>query len=130
MLSQTQRYVRYGHVGLLVCSSTRLEDVPAAETFLVEDAISVSKYGKGNIMNMFHSPTPFLPTISPIHPSIHIFMYLCLNSTLLLSHSYSLVSIIMAGKSRWSRCQSGDIFRGDSEISQFLYSFRFSLLSL
>ena len=39
---QTQRYVEYGHVGLLVCSSTRLEDVPAAETFLVEDAISVS----------------------------------------------------------------------------------------
>ena len=42
-MKQTQRYVRYGHVGLLVCSSTRLEDVPAAETFLVEDAVSVSK---------------------------------------------------------------------------------------
>lgn len=37
-----QRYRRYGNVGVLVCSSTRMEDIPAADTFTVEDCISVS----------------------------------------------------------------------------------------
>ena len=41
---QVQRYVRFGAVGLIVCSSTRLEDVPAADTFSVEDAMSVSEW--------------------------------------------------------------------------------------
>jgi hypothetical protein len=36
-----QRYRRYGNVGVLVCSSTRMEDVPAADTFTVEDCVSV-----------------------------------------------------------------------------------------
>jgi hypothetical protein len=38
---KVQRYRRYGNVGVLVCSSTRMEDVPAADTFSVEDCISV-----------------------------------------------------------------------------------------
>ena len=40
--SKVQRYVRFGAAGLIVCSSTRLEDVPAADTFSVEDTLSVS----------------------------------------------------------------------------------------
>ena len=38
---QVQRYVRCGSDGLIVCSSTRLEDVPSADFFSVEDTISV-----------------------------------------------------------------------------------------
>lgn len=38
---QLQRYRRFGDVGLVVCSSTRLEDVPAADTFSVEDMLAV-----------------------------------------------------------------------------------------
>jgi hypothetical protein len=37
-----QRYRRYGNVGVLICSSTRMEDIPAADTFTVEDCISVT----------------------------------------------------------------------------------------
>ena len=36
-----QRYRRFGDYGLVICSSTRLEDVPAADSFSVEDMISV-----------------------------------------------------------------------------------------
>jgi hypothetical protein len=53
---KVQRYRRYGNVGLLVCSSTRMEDVPAADTFSVEDCISVRP-----------SLPPLLP--SPTHHS-------------------------------------------------------------
>jgi hypothetical protein len=38
---KVQRFRRFENVGLVVCSSTRLEDVPAADTFSVEDMISV-----------------------------------------------------------------------------------------
>lgn len=38
---KVQRYRRFGDVGLVLCSSTRLEDVPAADTFSVEDMIAV-----------------------------------------------------------------------------------------
>ena len=40
---KVQRYRRFGDAGLVVCSSTRLEDVPAADTFSVEDMISVQQ---------------------------------------------------------------------------------------
>jgi hypothetical protein len=36
-----QKYQRYGSLGLIVHSSTRLEDVPAADTFTVEDVVTV-----------------------------------------------------------------------------------------
>lgn len=39
---KVQRFVRFGDVGLIVCSSTRLEDVPAADTFSVDDVLAVS----------------------------------------------------------------------------------------
>jgi hypothetical protein len=45
---KVQRYRRFGDVGLVVCSSTRLEDVPAADTFSVEKSVSVS-------MRLFYS---------------------------------------------------------------------------
>jgi hypothetical protein len=38
---QLQRYRRFGDAGIIVCSSTRLEDVPAADTFSVEDMVAV-----------------------------------------------------------------------------------------
>lgn len=38
---KVQRYRKFGDIGLLVCSSTRMEDVPAADTFSVEDMIAV-----------------------------------------------------------------------------------------
>lgn len=38
-----QRYRRFGDGGLVVCSSTRLDDVPAADTFSVEDMLSVQQ---------------------------------------------------------------------------------------
>jgi hypothetical protein len=44
-----QRYVRYGKAGLIVCSSTRLEDVPASDTFTVEDTLSVRESGEWEI---------------------------------------------------------------------------------
>ena len=40
---KVQRYRRFGDAGLVVCSSTRLEDVPAADTFSVEDMVSVQR---------------------------------------------------------------------------------------
>lgn len=38
---KVQRYMRFGDAGLFVCSSTRLEDVPAADAFSVDDVIAV-----------------------------------------------------------------------------------------
>ena len=38
-----QKYQRFGAEGLIVHSSTRLEDVPAADTFTVEDVVAVRK---------------------------------------------------------------------------------------
>jgi hypothetical protein len=38
-----QKYIRFHEEGLIVCSSTHLEDVPAADCFSVEDVISVKK---------------------------------------------------------------------------------------
>lgn len=38
---KVQRCVQFGDYGLVVCSSTRLEDVPAADTFSVDDALAV-----------------------------------------------------------------------------------------
>ncbi len=37
-----QRYRKFGDYGLMVFSSTRLEDVPAADTFSVDDIVAVS----------------------------------------------------------------------------------------
>eukprot|EP00604_Paraphysomonas_vestita_P002774 CAMPEP_0174820784 /NCGR_PEP_ID=MMETSP1107-20130205/4821_1 /TAXON_ID=36770 /ORGANISM="Paraphysomonas vestita, Strain GFlagA" /LENGTH=445 /DNA_ID=CAMNT_0016036771 /DNA_START=318 /DNA_END=1652 /DNA_ORIENTATION=+ len=45
-----QRYRRYGNVGVLVCSSTRMEDVPAADTFTVEDCVSVKSTGPKEVL--------------------------------------------------------------------------------
>lgn len=39
---KVQRCVRFGDYGVVVCSSTRLEDVPAADTFSVDDVLAVS----------------------------------------------------------------------------------------
>ncbi len=39
-----QRFKKFGDYGLLVFSSTRLEDVPAADTFSVDDIVAVSLY--------------------------------------------------------------------------------------
>ncbi len=39
-----QRYKRFGDYGLLVYSSTRLEDVPAADSFSVDDVVAVSVF--------------------------------------------------------------------------------------
>lgn len=36
-----QNYKRFGEVGLLLSSSTRLEDVPAADCFSVDDTLEV-----------------------------------------------------------------------------------------
>ena len=41
---KVQRYLRFGDYGLVLCSSTRLEDVPAADSFSVEDMIAVSPH--------------------------------------------------------------------------------------
>lgn len=38
---KVQRCIRFDRVGLIVCSSTRLEDVPAADTFSVDDVLAV-----------------------------------------------------------------------------------------
>lgn len=37
-----QRYRKFGDYGLILLSSTRLEDVPAADTFSVDDVLTVS----------------------------------------------------------------------------------------
>lgn len=37
-----QRFMKFGELGLILCSSTRLEDVPCADSFSVEDTIVVS----------------------------------------------------------------------------------------
>lgn len=39
---KVQRYRRFGDYGLVICSSTRLENVPGADAFSVEDMIAVS----------------------------------------------------------------------------------------
>lgn len=44
---KVQRYRRFGDVGLVICSSTRLEDVPAADTFSVDDMLSVEAADDG-----------------------------------------------------------------------------------
>lgn len=36
-----QRFRRFGDYGLVLCSSTRLEDVPASDSFSVEDMLAV-----------------------------------------------------------------------------------------
>ena len=41
----------YLGIGLIVCSSTQLEDVPAAKTFFVEDAVMV-QYGQKSFQNI------------------------------------------------------------------------------
>jgi len=46
---KVQRYRRFGNAGLIVCSSTRLEDVPAADTFSVEDIVAVQRIDDENI---------------------------------------------------------------------------------
>eukprot|EP01039_Chlorochromonas_danica_P000763 gene763-828_t len=40
-----QNYKRFGDVGLLLCSSTHLEDVPAADCFSVDDCLEVTASG-------------------------------------------------------------------------------------
>lgn len=37
-----QKYLRFDDIGLILCSSTRLEDVPCADSFSVEDTVVVS----------------------------------------------------------------------------------------
>lgn len=37
-----QKYRKFDDVGLILCSSTRLEDVPCADSFSVEDTLVVS----------------------------------------------------------------------------------------
>ena len=39
-----QKYLRFDDIGLILCSSTRLEDVPCADSFSVEDTLVVSFY--------------------------------------------------------------------------------------
>jgi hypothetical protein len=39
---KVQRYAKFGDFGLLICSSTTLEDVPAADSFRVDDMLAVS----------------------------------------------------------------------------------------
>ena len=43
---KVQRYRRFEDAGLVVQSSTALEDVPAADTFRVEDTVAVSELHK------------------------------------------------------------------------------------
>lgn len=37
-----QKYRKFDDIGLILCSSTRLEDVPCADSFSVEDTLVVS----------------------------------------------------------------------------------------
>jgi hypothetical protein len=46
---KVQRYRRFGDAGLLLCSSTLVEDVPAADTFSVEDVCVVRSLDAGRI---------------------------------------------------------------------------------
>lgn len=46
---KVQRYRRFGDAGLLICSSTLVEDVPAADTFSVEDVCVVRSLDAGRI---------------------------------------------------------------------------------
>jgi len=39
---QVQRCRRFGSYGIVVCSSTRLEDIPFADTFSGDDIMTVS----------------------------------------------------------------------------------------
>ncbi len=41
--TKVQRFKMCGEYGFVICSSTRMEDVPAASTFSVEDMVSVSR---------------------------------------------------------------------------------------
>lgn len=45
-----QRYKRYDDLGLFVFSSTHLEDVPAADTFSVEDTVVVRSAGTESVL--------------------------------------------------------------------------------
>ena len=44
-----QRYRRFNDYGLVVCSCTKLEDVPAADAFSVDDMIAVKANDSGGI---------------------------------------------------------------------------------
>lgn len=44
-----QRLVRFGETGMILCSSTRLEDTPAADTFMVEDALIIKSMGANSV---------------------------------------------------------------------------------
>lgn len=59
---KVQRYKRFGNIGLIVCSSTRLEDVPAADTFSVEDTISVRRVDDGHVRVEITFEIKFLKT--------------------------------------------------------------------
>lgn len=48
-----QRFKKFGDYGLMVFSSTRLEDVPAADTFSVDDIIAVSTFNERNCRSNF-----------------------------------------------------------------------------
>ncbi|RYH10239.1 DUF4782 domain-containing protein, partial [archaeon] len=47
-----QKYKRFGNVGLLLSSSTRLEDVPAADTFSVDDTLEVTASGDSVVVSI------------------------------------------------------------------------------
>jgi hypothetical protein len=59
---KVQRYKRFGNIGLIVCSSTRLEDVPAADTFSVEDMLSVRRVDDGHVRVEITFEIKFLKT--------------------------------------------------------------------
>jgi len=46
---KVQRYRRFGDAGLVLCSSTLVEDVPAADTFAVEDVCFVRSLGADKV---------------------------------------------------------------------------------
>eukprot|EP01031_Cornospumella_fuschlensis_P032380 gene32380-39157_t len=47
-----QKYKRFGNAGLLLSSSTRLEDVPAADTFSVDDTLEVTAAGDSVVVTI------------------------------------------------------------------------------
>ena len=48
-------FARFDDLGLIVCSSTRLEDVPCADSFSVEDTIVVSIIAVTSQDNVLHT---------------------------------------------------------------------------
>jgi hypothetical protein len=44
-----QRFRRFGDYGFVLCSSTRLEDVPASDSFSVEDMLAVKAVGEDRV---------------------------------------------------------------------------------